>query len=156
MGDWDFGDDAETVLGQMLAILGDPDDDTGWVDQFENYGVCLGNTVRFVRWGTMQVFFTDGPSDWAPGGVRHFASFTQAVFFDGEEHPFETAEGLALGTPVGDIRARYGPDSVYDDELYGPVFVVDPPGPAQLWGSVSGLEPDDVIETMTGSYACGE
>lgn len=139
----------------MLALLGDPDDDTGWVDQMENYGVCLGTTVRFVRWGSLQAFFTDGPTDWAESG-RHFASYTQASLFDGPELAFQTADGLALGTPVGDVRARYGSDAVYDDELYGPVFVVDPPGPAQLWGSVSGLDPDDVIETMTGSYACGE
>lgn len=151
-----FGDAADDVLSALEALLGETDDDTGWVDQMENYGVCLGDEVRFVRWGSFQVFFTDGPSDWAPEGIRHFASYTQAADFDGEMLDMVTEDGLALGSPVGDVRAIHGEDAVYDDGLYGPVFVHDPPGPAQLWGSVSGLAADDVIESITGSYACGE
>ncbi|MEX1044308.1 MAG: hypothetical protein WD020_06685, partial [Acidimicrobiia bacterium] len=140
----------------LLAILGDPDEDTGWVDQAENYGVCHGSEVRFVRWGSFQAFFTDGPSDWAPAGTRHFASYTQAAYFEADEVDLVTADGLSLGSPVGDVRAIYGSDSVYDDLLYGPVFFYDPPGPAQQWGVVTGLEPDDVIESINGSFACGE
>lgn len=151
-----FGDTADDVLAVLEGLLGEPDDDTGWVDQMQNYGVCLGDEVRFVRWGSFQAFFTDGPSDWAPAGVRHFASYTQAGVFDGETLDMVTGEGLSLGSPVGDVRAIHGEDAVYDDGLYGPVFVHDPPGPAQLWGSVSGLAPDDVVESITGSYACGE
>lgn len=151
-----FGDAADDVLAVLEALLGEPDDDTGWVDQMQNYGVCLGDQVRFVRWGSFQAFFTDGPSDWAPAGVRHFASYTQAGVFDGEILDMVTEDGLSLGSPVGDVRAIHGEEAVYDDDLYGPVFVHDPPGPAQLWGSVSGLAPDDVIESITGSYACGE
>lgn len=154
--DLDFGDAADAVLTVFETRLGEPDSDTGWVDQMENYGVCLGDEVRFVRWGSFQAFFTDGPSEWAPAGVRHFASYTQAAVFDGEVVEMVTEEGLSLGSPVGDVRVIHGEGSVYDDDLYGPVFVHDPPGPAQLWGSVSGLAPDDVIESITGSFACGE
>lgn len=156
IGDLAFGDDASRAFEALVRWFGVPDLDTGWVDQFENYGICLGETVRFVRWGSLQTFFSDGPTDWAPGGQRHFASYTQAVYFDGDEIELVTADGLALGTPVGDIRALYGEEAVYEDEIYGAVFVVDPPGPAQQWGPVSGLDPDDTIEAITGSYACGE
>ena len=156
IGDLYFGDPADGVLAALVAVLGDPDEDTGWVDQRQNYGVCLGDEVRFVRWETLQAFFTDGPSDWGPAGVRHFASYTQASIFEGGELDLETADGLSLGSPVGDVRAIYGEDAVYDDPVYGPVFFYDPPGAAQQWGSVTGLEPDDTIESITGSYACGE
>lgn len=156
VGDFSFGDPANQVLGTLLAVLGDPEEDTGWVDQAENYGVCIGSEVRFVRWGSFQAFFTDGPSDWAPAGVRHFASYTQASYFESDELALVTADGLSLGSPVGDVRALYGNDSVYDDLLYGPVFLYDPPGPAQQWGAVTGLDPDDRIESINGSFACGE
>ncbi|MEX2278981.1 MAG: hypothetical protein WEA76_02705 [Acidimicrobiia bacterium] len=156
VGDFLFGEAANEVLGALLAVLGDPDEDTGWVDQAERFGVCLGSEVRFVRWGSFQVFFTDGPSDWAPAGTRHFASYTQATYFEADEVDLVTADGLSLGSPVGDVRAIYGSDSVYDDLLYGPVFFYDPPGPAQQWGLVTGLDPDDTIESINGSFACGE
>jgi hypothetical protein len=153
---WYFGDDASAVLDNLREALGAPDDDTGWVDQRENYGICIGEEVRFVRWGSFQAFFTDGPSDWGPAGVRHFASYTQAVYFDGDRIEAETADGLSLGSPVGDIRALYGEDSVFDDLIYGPVFYYDPPGAAQQWGSVTGLAADDTIESINGSFACSE
>lgn len=156
VGDFSFGEPANAVLATLLAVLGDPDEDTGWVDQAENYGVCLGSEVRFVRWGSFQAFFTDGPSDWAPAGIRHFASYTHALYFEADDVPLVTMDGLSLGSPVGDVRALYGTDSVYDDLLYGPVFFYDPPGPAQQWGSVTGLDPDDTIESINGSFACGE
>lgn len=150
-----FGADAGNALAAFEDILGDSDEDTGWVDQQENYGICLGNEVRFVRWGSLQVFFTDGPSDWRPAG-RHFASYTHAGHFAGDELALVTADGLALGSPVGDVRAQFGDDAVFDDPLYGPVFFYDPPGAAQMWGELSGLAPEDTIESITGSFACGE
>jgi hypothetical protein len=156
VGEFDFGDSAEQVFGELAAILGDPDEDTGWVDQQTNYGICLGDVVRFARWGSFQAFFTDGPSDWESAGVRHFASYTQAVYFEGDELPLVTADGLGLGSPVGDVRAIHGQDSVFDDPIYGPVFLHDPTGPAQQWGSVSGLDADDRIRSINGSFACGE
>ena len=151
-----FGVEAPAVLGSLRETLGEPDEDTGWVDQQENYGVCIGEEVRFVRWGSFQAFFTDGPSEWRRDGVRHFASYTQAVYFEGETIEAETADGLSLGSPVGDIRALYGEESVFDDLVFGPVFFYDPPGAAQQWGSVSGLAADDIIESITGGFACGE
>lgn len=156
IGGWDFGQAADEVRTALVGILGAPDEDTGWVDQQENYGICFGDEVRFVRWGSMQVFFTDGPTDWGPGGFRHLAAYTVAAFWDGLPDDLESEDGIRLGTPVGDVRARYGPDSVVDDPLFGPVFFHDPDGPAVQWGSVSGLEPDDVVETINGSFACGE
>ncbi|MEX1270850.1 MAG: hypothetical protein WEB55_00185 [Acidimicrobiia bacterium] len=153
---WYFGDDASEVLDGLRETLGDPDEDTGWVDQQENYGICIGEEVRFVRWGSFQAFFTDGLSDWGPAGVRHFASYTQAVYFEGETIEAATTDGLALGSPVGDIRALYGEESVFDDLIYGPVFFYDPPGAAQQWGNLSGLAPDDTIESITSGFACGE
>lgn len=156
LGGWDFGTDAEIVATALADLLGSPDDDTGWVDQREQYGICLGDEVRFVRWGRLQVFFTDGPSDWAPGGFRHVAAYTVGTFWDGEPDDLSTEDGVRLGTPVGDVRARYGSESVFDDPVYGPVFTYDPDGPGLLWGSLTGLEGDDVVETINGSFACGE
>ncbi|HSJ27107.1 MAG TPA: hypothetical protein VLB67_02785 [Acidimicrobiia bacterium] len=151
-----FGDPWGEVLDVLLELLGAPDEDSGWVDQASHYGICLGDEVRFVRWGTFQVFFTDGPSDWRQDGIRHFASYSQSVYFAGRELDLVTVDGVSLGTAVGDVRAILGAEAVTDDPIYGPVFSYDPPGPGWQWGFLSGLEPDDVVEVIFGSIACGE
>jgi len=156
LGESYFGDDAASVVQTLSEILGGPDGDTGWVDQRKKYGTCLGETVRFVQWSSLRVFLTDGPSEWAPAGVRHLASYTQAAAL--ADHPLDlvTADGLALGSPVGDIRALYGDDAVFDDPAFGPLFVYDPPGFAYQWGEVTGIRPEDTILSIVGGFACGE
>lgn len=151
-----FGDDASQVLDALTTVLGSPDSDTGWVDQMANYGTCLGDTVRFVQWGSLRVFFTDGPSDWAPAGVRHLASYTQSGALSDHVLDLVTSDGLSLGSPVGDIRALYGDDAVVDDPAYGPLFVYDPPGFGYQWGEVTGTAAEDTILSIVGGFACGE
>lgn len=151
-----FGDRAGPVFDALVAVLGEPDEDTGWVDQLENYGTCLGSEVRFVRWRSLNVFFTDGPSDWAPAETRHLASYTQASFFGPDPLDLVTSDGVTLGTRVGDVRARYGDEAVVDDEIFGPLWIWDPPGSAYQWGEVSGTAPEDTVLSISGGFACGE
>lgn len=151
-----FGDPVEAVLGALRSVLGEEDEDTGWIDTKGQYRTCIGSEVRFVRWRSLQVFFTDGPSDWAPDGVRHMASYTHGDFFTDDLLDLVTADGVRIGTPVGDLRATYGDGAVMDDPANGPLFVYDPAGAAFQWGFLSGLDPADRLLSISAGFACSE
>ncbi len=140
-------------------MLGLADDDTGWVDQAAEYGTCIGDTVRFVRWHSLQVFFTDGATDWAPAGARHFAAYVNTGAFEEDSEPLEllTAEGVGIGTTVGDLRAVYTDGlTVEEDPFLGDYFRVDFPGAGFLIGAVTGTEATDLVESVAAGFSCGE
>jgi hypothetical protein len=64
LGAQTFGSNTEAVLLEFAAALGDPadmgdpDDDSGWIDSFSPFGTCPGTQVRVVRWGNVQIFNT--------------------------------------------------------------------------------------------------
>ncbi len=152
-----FGDPESKAETDLVELLGPPDEDTGWVDQSENYGTCLGTEVRFVRWGALQVFFTDGPSDWAPAGVKHLASWTESIFFDESGGIGMTPEGIGVGSTVDDVIGAYGSSArIEDDPLFGPSFLVDTTGAGFLLGYLTGLESTDTVQSLTAGFACGE
>ena len=152
-----FGTEASDVIAGFTDRLGEPDDDTGWVNNLDRYdGLCLGTEVRFVGWGSLQLFFTDGPSDWEEEeGVEHFASYQVS---DGpDDLVFRTSLGISVGDTVSEIEAVYGDSArVYTHPVYEAIFEVDPPGNGILLGLLTGLEDDDTVIDITGGFACGE
>lgn len=151
-----FGADAEDTIEALVDRLDEPDDDTGWVSQFDEYdGLCVGTLVRFVTWGELELFFSDGPSLWADEGVEHFASYH--VGGEDDRARYETSSGIGVGSTVADVIAAYGDRaSTYDHPIYGPIFEWDAPGDGYLFGTLTGLGDDDVITTITGGFSCGE
>ena len=151
-----FGADAAGTIDAFTERLGRPDDDTGWVDQFEEYdGLCVGTLVRFVTWGALRMFFTDGPSAWAPAGVEHFASYT--ILGPSEEAEYETSNGIAIGSSVAEVERAYGDRATtYDHPIHDEVFEHDPPGDGYLYGTLTGLDDDDTVTAITGGFSCGE
>ncbi len=151
-----FGNDAEETIDTFIDRLDEPDDDTGWVDQFTEYdGLCVGTLVRFVTWGELELFFTDGPSLWADAGVEHFASYH--IGADDDLAIYETSAGIGIGSTIADARRAYGDQaSTSNDPIYGPIFEWDPPGDGYLFGTLTGLDNDDVITSITGGFSCGE
>ncbi len=159
LGEFLFGGDAEDTFRGLALLLGNPDDDTGWVDQPSVYGTCLGETVRFVRWHSLQVFMTDGASDWGPAGKRHFAAYVNSGAFEDDSDPLAlvTAEDAGIGTTVGDLRSLYGDLlTVEDDPFLGDFFRVDFPGAGFLIGAVTGISPADLVESVAAGVSCGE
>ena len=155
IGDHDFGTPASEAVEAVRALLGDPDLDTDWLP-VEEVGACVGSEVRFVRWGSLQLFLTDGPSDWAPAGVRHLASYDHAAALGAPLYELRTADGIEIGTPVGDVRAILGSEAITGEEGFAPVFTLDPPGPGYQWGALSGLDPTDVVESISGGFSCAD
>lgn len=156
LGDLTFGYEVEGAIAYMNDLLGSPDDDTGWVDKDDGYGTCMGNEVRFVRWGSLQLFFTDGPSDWAVG-IRHLTFYTDTALLGDSRIPAATAEGIGVGSTVDDIIGAYGSDAGFEDNaLYGPIFFLDTPGAGQLMGFLTGLGSSDTLQSISGGFACAE
>jgi hypothetical protein len=109
-----------------------------------------------VTWESLQLFFTDRESAWAPAGRRHFASFSVEEGVDDLE--FITSRDVGLGSTVGEVADAYGDDvtftihPVYETE----VFEVDPPGDGYLIGFLTGLGDDDTVTEITGGFSCGD
>lgn len=156
LGDLTFGHEVEGAIAYMNDLLGSPDDDTGWVDKDEGYGTCVGTEVRFVRWGSLELFFTDGPSDWA-AGIRHLAFYTDTPLLGDSKIPATTAEGIGVGSTVDDIIGAYGTNArIEDDPLLGPSFFLDTPGAGQLSGFLTGLGSGDTLQSISAGFACAE
>lgn len=156
LGDLTFGHEVEGAIAYVNDLLGSPDDDTGWVDKNDGYATCVGTEVRFVRWGSLELFFTDGPSDWA-AGIRHFAFYTDTTLLGDPRIPATTAEGIGVGSTVDDIIGAYGTDArIEDDPLLGPTFFLDTPGAGQLSGYLTGLGSTDTLQSLSAGFACAE
>lgn len=152
-----FGAEPDDVISELTDRLGDPTSDTDWVDQMERFdGLCGGSVARFVTWESLQVFFTDRGSAWAPEGTRHFASYSAEEGV--EDLVFATSRGVGLGSTVEDVASAYGDDvSFFEDPvLEVDVFEVDPPGDGYLLGFLTGLDDEDTVTEIVGGFSCGE
>lgn len=151
-----FGADPETVIDEVTDRLGEPTDDTDWLDQMEEFdGLCGGTEARFVTWDNLRLFFTDRESDWVPGATRHFEAY---IVTEGDDDlVFETDEGVGVGSSRAEIEAAFGDRvSFLDHPIYGEIFEVDPRGAGYLYGSLTGLGDDDVAIEIVGGTLCGE
>ncbi|MCB2222800.1 MAG: peptidoglycan-binding protein [Actinobacteria bacterium] len=123
----DFGDSPTYVLDVVGAILGDPSDDTGWVDEGNG---CV--KYRRVVWGNDELWldFTDAGEDaleeptFRPAGTEHFAAWTMRLPPSGDPTlpPLATPSGLVVGASAAEVEDVYG-DRVEIDETF--VSIVD-------------------------------
>lgn len=156
VGDIYFGTGADATLDSVSAILGPPSSDTGWLDPTQVPSACAGVVIRFVDWGSLQVFLTEGPTDWAPAGTRHFAAYAHSPQVGEPVWDLRTGRGLGVGTSVGDLRALYGEVAVSTDPLFGPFFEIDVPGAGYLWGEITGVDATDTVKSISGGRSCAE
>lgn len=153
LGDLSFGVESEAVLTAMADILGDPDEDTGWLDTALEGLACPGSQVRFVRWHDLTLTFSD-ESPYAVG-TRHFAAFTYGPAVGDTIEPWGliTDDGLSVGDTVGDLQTLYPGVVVHPaDELSGPSFYIE----EGLGGFLTGTDPIEELISFVGGYGCGE
>ena len=50
IGSAEFGAEPESVISYISSFLGEPTNDTGWIDPL-SVGACPGTEIRFVDWG---------------------------------------------------------------------------------------------------------
>ncbi|HNJ97987.1 MAG TPA: hypothetical protein PLV13_07670 [Ilumatobacteraceae bacterium] len=148
-----FGAGDSGVLAYVRAILGDPSDDSGWIDPFASGHTCSGSEVRFVRWDDLMLTFSDDSP--AGSGYRHFAGYSYGPAADTVMNPYglETEGGIGVGDSVDNLKAVYPGVLVNGaDELSGPSFFIQD----GLMGFLTGTSGDDTIISFVGGWGCGE
>ena len=151
-----FGEDDETAIAAVAAVLGAPDIDSGWVDSFSVYGTCPPPVVRGVQWGGFTMLFTQANTDFWSAGVPHFFAF-----YSTDTVPdLATAEGLRIGRTVTDLEAIYGgPDLVIGENPFDPTGAIwtwmraDWTG---LYGFADSQGATGEITSINGGQGCGE
>lgn len=150
LGDLPFGTESEAALAQLTTMLGAPTTDSGWVSAFDSkFGVCPGELVRGVTWGSLLVLFAD--ETLAAVGKRHLYFYAYGP--DPLPAGLTTPEGVGVGSTVAALRIAYPSVQVYPDDVLGPSFAVSPAG---LAGSLSDITDAGVVRTITGGEGCGE
>jgi hypothetical protein len=152
IGSAEFGADPDGVVSYLTSFLGDPTNDSGWIDPFE-VGACPGTEIRFVEWGVLTLIFGDVSQ--VVEGRRHFFSYSYGL--GGEVGAFpvglSTERGVTLGSRVIDVNAAYpGVTLNPEDEFTDPSFFVND----NLRGSLTGLEDDSIVTVIYGGIGCGE
>lgn len=154
-----FGASVDVVVDAMRVKLGRPDEDSGWIDAFSPFGTCPGSQVRGVRWKRMRLLFSDGPTDAAEQGVRHFFAYDVIADLDPRPLDARTSEGIGLGSTLADVRAAYGAAAVEVDDSpeTGPGGRVNGPGKAWLGlGLTAASDTGRVRSIAAGAPSCGE
>ncbi len=152
LGDAAFGVDPEPVLDYLRGALGDPTDDTGWIDAAGPLGSCPGTTVRGVRWDDLLVLFGDESEE--STGRLHFFAYVYGPPAGAEPSPpgLATDSGLTLGTSVTELTRLHPGVELYTDPVVGSGFVVEP----RLSGNLTSTAPDGVVTAVFGGISCGE
>jgi hypothetical protein len=147
-----FGEPADDAIGAVTAVLGEPDEDSGWVEPL-SIGACAGTAARFVAWGALYLYFSDESP--VAHGARHLFGYSYGNERDLAEAPegLATPEGIGLGTTVAFLRAAYDGVVVEPGEegLIAPTFYVDD----RLSGRLTGDADDDLVTVIIGGDPCG-
>jgi hypothetical protein len=147
-----FGTAADETISAVTAVLGEPDQDSGWVDPL-TIGACAGEKARFVAWGALYLYFSDRSA--FGDGERHFFGYSYGSVRDLEAIPegLATPEGIGLGTTVAFLRAAYHDVVVEAGEegLLASSFYVDD----ALSGRLTGTADDDLVTVIIGGDPCG-
>lgn len=165
-----FGDAEDDVLAATAAVLGAPDTDSGRsANDF-----CDGDTVRFVRWGNLELVFTghagpigenqsgtgdEGDDDADGSPVLEPLEFSQ-WFADGHRAPtgLVTPEGVGESATIGLLQVTYGAalqlESVFEDDIVGIFAVTNPQTGAILNGTTVGLDPTGVVTSLWAGESC--
>ena len=133
LGVVDFGDPAEEALATLISRLGQPDDDTGWLDPGPRCQDLPGTNYRLVNWfdAGVQLMFTN----WDESSADTRATTSP---------PYLGGALLVSGSPIPtDAGARAG-DTLHElSQLYGDrLFLFDQPDPDfhQIWFAIDGDE----------------
>ena len=158
LGPVPFGTGVDRTLAVLTGALGAPDLDSGWMPADVEQLRCPGARARRVTWGSLDVFFSDGPTDWGPDLYEHFFSFAYTLSEDAtspDGPSLRTSEGLQLGAALSRAAAIYGEPSITRDHAARGTFLeVDVPGPGYLLGTFSGPGDEDLLVALVGGMAC--
>lgn len=151
-----LGMNDEEAITAVAAVLGAPDEDSGWIDSFSIYGTCPSPVVRGVHWGSFVLLFTQADTDFWSGGVPHLFAY----YYTSSPPDLQTTEGLRIGDTLETLESLYGgPKLEIDEDPFDPtggIWLYDVVGWTGMWGYADGQDPTSTISTINGGVGCGE
>jgi len=146
-----FGADPDGVISYISSYLGEPSNDTGWIDPF-TIGICSGDEIRRVSWGVLTLIFGDVST--VVDGRRHFYGYTYGDQAEIGVEPvgLTTSRGVMIGSRVIDVEAAYPAVTINpEDDFTPPFFFVND----SLRGFLTGVEDDATVTAILGGDDCG-
>lgn len=150
-----FGEDMVDVEQTLSTILGEPDDDSGFVDM-----ICesSGESGRELVWGPLVVAF-EGPRDQATFKAYQYGGFNRdRQLAAGDPLGLRTSAGIGLGSTGHDILAAYGAAAVFSEGSPGgfppPTWYWSPSETEYLFMTMDGNSPSSAVIAFGGT--CGE
>ncbi len=146
-----FGAEPDGVIAYLNSYLGEPTNDTGWVDPL-TIGICSGTELRRVSWGVLTLLFGDVSS--VVQGRRHFFGYTYGDQAEIGADPvgLTTSRGVMIGSRVVDVTAAYPAVQIFpEDDFTPPVFVVND----SLRGFLTGVDDAATVTAIIGGDDCG-
>jgi hypothetical protein len=148
-----FGMSPIDTIATMVTFIGPPTNDTGWVNAFENFGVCPGPNARMVSWGELHLLFTDeGPF---PGGGEQFFSYQ---YLGGDPGPTPgPPQSVDAGVTLDQVLDIWPTAVVMEgDEFFPPNFRAEEDLGELLYATLTGVSGADTVIDIYGGYGCGE
>ncbi|MFM8856982.1 MAG: hypothetical protein ACKOI2_07210 [Actinomycetota bacterium] len=152
IGDVRFGVDPDGVVSYMKKRLGEPTEDSGYVDSYSAFGSCPGSRVRGVRWGDLLLLFGDEST--VVDGRLHFFSWKYGPMSGSSLVPpnLKTEGGVTIGSTVSDLRRLHPSVEIFSDEIFGAGFEIE----RTLSGTLSSTESSGRVTVLYGGITCGE
>jgi hypothetical protein len=148
-----FGDEPDAAVAAVTAILGEPTQDSGWVEPF-TISACPGTEYRRVSWGAFSLQFSDQSSK--ADGRRHLFGYEYGEVGRTDATPagIVTAEGIGVGSTVAELKSAYPGVSVVAGEegLSSSSFEVSENG---LAGLLTDATDQGIVILVVGGDFCG-
>lgn len=155
LGPVSFGATPEETISEVSARLGSADSDSGWVSSRGNFGTCPGSIVRVVRWDSLRVFFSDGPTEFGED-FHHFFYYSQSFVDTDVLIDLTTSAGIGIGSTVAELTDAYGARlEIESTSPFGVTFAVRPGGPGLLSGTLTESVPEGEVTSLAGGFGCG-
>jgi len=146
-----FGADPDGVISYITSFLGEPSNDTGWIDPL-SIGACPGNELRLVSWGVLTLLFGDVSN--VLQGRRHFVAYTYGVEGEVGAAPvgLVTTRDVTVGSRVVDVVAAYPAATLNpEDDFTAAFFYVND----NLRGFLTSVTDDATVTVILGGMNCG-
>ena len=166
IGAFNFGADADTVIGAFTVKLGAATTDSGWKPQPTPCDE-MGVNNRSVTWGWVTLTFSSGPTRYAPGNTNHMMALSVDDPGDGSAAPDLRAgdDKALLGATLAELQARFPGTEAFDSEITGPSFALpdglggglrspDPVDPASTSNPASTVDPSATVDSLRAGNVC--
>jgi hypothetical protein len=159
--DLEFGDTADLTIGRLIASFANPDEDpgyedTGWQVSTGEWGVCVGDLERVVRFGPFAAIVTMDGTNEIFNGYRQDLTYGN---LDTAASELTTLSGFKAGESVERLKQIYASEDVQfsTDTALGQIFELRGSDTSNLllWGPVQGTDDSSLVMGIYAPDVCG-